>query len=439
MPYGTTGLYPFPVEIWRYIFSLVEDSILYSAKEDQSYQHFFSDEEESQLWDMDAFSDRTAVQTRLSIVLTCRSWYYMGISTLWSHLLLNGRNINSTSAKIYDAIRRDATLGPQVLRLSIVQSEPYDPTQMARTILPIIPFLTNVSTLYCSVQLLTRLPSSFRAKSAFIRALSTSGKIINSHVSRISLPDACWRHFHTLSLVSPLGPVVYAIKETHVVFPNLVNLRLCIGDYWIFQWIVSEWHLPVLKNFSLIMAGIPDDRRTLECINIAPLLQRIRLKLEQIQLPVTFSHSTDPGNPIEFPHLQELHLVDLHFCSPGHSFHTLTAPNLHKAVFYVNSHRPQTFSNYRDIIMREVTTLSHLHLPMRKIDIIVTSGAWLAAFNSIHDLVIAIEDVNSWVLQELCVRVILGAKREEETFTPESIGKRLSETARLVMGNFAKR
>lgn len=439
MPYGTTGLDPFPVEIWRYIFTLVEEPVQYSVNGAQTYQYFFSEEDESHLWDLEASMDQSVFQTRLSIVLACRSWYYMGLPILWSHLFLRGNAIDNSIEYILEVLKRDTGLGCWVTRLSIIWLQECSKIPVEGIVMQILPLLTRLSVVNCPVQLLERFPPSFRANTIFIRAAHPFEEVSPNIVPRTSLDNVAWRHCQILTLASPLNALEYATNESHILFPNLISLRLCITEPSIFQWIVSTWHLPALKNFSMTIPSPPDARRGITDITLAPLLRRVSLNVERIQIPVMFLLSTQTENAVVLPQLQEIHLLNMYEVNMDvfqKVYQIIKAPKLRRFIFYAYSQRPLT-ENYWDRINAMATWCGTLFPSVKAVDIIATRGEWVAPRHYMpYELVIKIESIIDLIVSCNVIRVIAGTKGVLETFTRDKPGnsqEKLEWSARLVI------
>lgn len=444
IPFGSVGLAPFPVEIWEHIFSLIDDPIQYSVNGVQTYQYFFSEEEESKIWDLNAIPNYSVPHTRLSIILTCRSWYHLGLPNLWSHLLLKGTTPNRDTSRIYDILQRKARLGSYVARLSIILPRLNGPILLS-AILRILPFLTNLSTVYCPVRLLKKFPSSFRENVAVIRALPLGTEWGPSRVSTISMHDAFWRHCQTLSLMTPLDdPINFAAQEVHVVFPNLINLRLCAVEPRVLYWILTAWHLPALKNFS--MTG-PKDLETVYLFTSAvftQLLERIKHTLEKAQLPAIFLYSHAAENAVEFPQLTELHILNLYDMGETvlQTFYPIIdTPKLRRLTFYAYSDQ-QLQENYWGRINMVTASLRRLYPPplfpsVKEIEIIATRGEWVSPGQyKPYELVARIEDIQALVSHGFTVRVVSGTKGAVETFPAgewTALREKVGWSARLVI------
>jgi len=124
MKSSAVGLHPLPVELWVDIFSFATDENEYWA-ERQGHRcilsnPFFTAREESLLQDPMACCIRRLVRTRYSIILVCKSWYFMGIPILWSHLQIKENDTRGVSTTIYCAIKRNPTLASYVARVTIM-------------------------------------------------------------------------------------------------------------------------------------------------------------------------------------------------------------------------------------------------------------------------------------------------------------------------------
>lgn len=439
MPFGSAGQHPFPVEIWEYIFSLVEDPIQYSVNGYQTYQYFFSEEMESHLWDLDTFSGNSTFYTRYFIVLTCRSWYHMGIRSLWSHIILNGTNLETVAPKIYDALKRIPVRGAYTVRFSVVRMFDYDLGLVSGLISKILSFLTNLSVLYCPVQLLGTLPSSFRTNTVVVHGHSVIKSRDSLRMWQSSFNDIFWRHCQTLCLTSPLRVLDYAAYQAPVIFSNLVHLRIRILEASIFRWITEAWHLPVLKSLSMILPKHPKNKEIIARINLIPLLQRVRLKLERIQVPLIYMFSDNTDDQVELPKLVGLHLLNLYEENINlleRGYHIIKAPNLRRFTFYAYPDQPHG-ENYRRRLYLMHTKLQFISSSIKEIDLIATRGEWVGSRRyKPNELVAKIEHLSPWIYNNERVRIISGVKGEVETFSliqQESYREKFNCRARLVV------
>lgn len=90
----SNGLYPFPVEIWQDILLITTEpdyETSGTSLEDDEINSYpvFSSETEDALRDPRGVYSSIIFKTRLSIILVCKSWYYIGMPILWSHLKLD--------------------------------------------------------------------------------------------------------------------------------------------------------------------------------------------------------------------------------------------------------------------------------------------------------------------------------------------------------------
>lgn len=433
IPSGSVGLYPFPVEIWKHIFSFTGGPIQYSVNGFQTYQYFFSEEIESLLWDPNFRPDNSLSHTRHSIILTCRSWYHMGMSNFWSHILLNGSNLDSVASKILDIIKAEPIRGSWIKRLSIFRASENELRSAVPVISEILPFLINLSTLYCSVQLLEALSSSITANTAVIHGDPTTNTRYSLRVSGSSPKNVFWRHCQILSLDCSLWNLEDVTNGAPITFANLTDLRISISEPQILTWIVAAWHLPIIKNLSMIIS-----RHSYE-ISLTPLLRRIRLKLEKIQLPVTYMYSTRPEDDVELPKLMVLHLLNLldetNYVSKDR-YCIINAPNLCRLSFYVYYDRSYKFGYWYTLLFMESKLLS-MYSSIKEIDLIVPRGEWIgpSVYKS-NELVAKFENIHDWICNWERVRVIWGIKGKKDTFSlkhPESYREKLDRSARLVV------
>ena len=106
---SAVGLHPLPIELWEEIFAIATDTATYWAEKERSWctisTPFFTAKEEDLLRDPAACDNQRLLRTRHSIILVCKSWYFMGIPILWSHLQFNEKDPRNV-ATIPDLHRR---------------------------------------------------------------------------------------------------------------------------------------------------------------------------------------------------------------------------------------------------------------------------------------------------------------------------------------------
>jgi hypothetical protein len=152
------GLYPLPVELWEEIFAIATDVNDYWAKKrgDRcSIQNpFFSLEEEEFVRNPPGL-DRELLRTRYSIIMVCKSWYFMGLPILWSHLQFDERDPRNVETMIYSAVYRDPTLASHVVRL-IIESMILPRGDFLKSgrmdiVAKFVPLFTNLKAISCSL------------------------------------------------------------------------------------------------------------------------------------------------------------------------------------------------------------------------------------------------------------------------------------------------
>lgn len=124
MTYSRIGAFNLPLEIWQDIFTTTTRPQYGSIDKKELWVSFseytvLSCGPPQALRDLSEYDQSISLKTRHSIVLVCKSWYFMGISMLWSHVRINLGNTNGVVAHLQDTIKHNHALASYVIRLSI--------------------------------------------------------------------------------------------------------------------------------------------------------------------------------------------------------------------------------------------------------------------------------------------------------------------------------
>lgn len=339
MNYSTLGLHGLPTEIWQYIFRIAGDPLDYFNRVDPQFgvasNWFFSDKTEATIRDYGDWAYPFLFRTRLSIILVCKSWYFMGIRLLWSHLRVRERDDRGFVSTIYQSLKQNPAIASYIIRLTIVpltvrRSDNFS-TKEDTPIVQIVPLLPNLTTISCSSLLAARLPSSLPILSAIIHNVSSSATQNSLWYNNIPIKPYFWHHCHTLSFVLTKDQWRGQANPQHqYTFHNLVNLRLCMPAPSAISWILGCWEFPVLKNLSIVS----NNHR-----GWIPFIKSVRLTIESLQVPSHIDYAMETDT-LEMPKLKELHIIDefRNYLTPGRLWnHVYGIPKLQKFVYYAKN------------------------------------------------------------------------------------------------------
>jgi hypothetical protein len=429
MKSSAVGLHPLPVELWEEIFAIATDVNNYWAKiagDWCSVQYpFFSSEEEEFVRTPPAKLDKELLRTRYSIILVCKSWYFMGIPLLWSHLQFDEMHPRNFAMMIYGAIKRNPTLAPQVIRLTIesicFRREDSLKMEKIHLVAKFAPLLTNLKAISCSLPYAARLqpliqPGIVVLNNSVVTGLcSTSGMI---GPLRTLLHNSLWVHCHTLSLRLVEGlwdrwdhPGSNTLQPT---FEILLNLKLEVSHTAAMQWIEEYWKFPVLKNLSLIFTGY---------IDRISFLQRVRLTLEKLQICVGHVYRYNGGIiDVEMPKLKEISLINMNgtYVGPSGDWYTaIKAPHLSRFGISLRSGLGK-WDRTHEVLTEHMESVLGYFPSVRKVIIIAPMGEWVRpSSNTRKDRVILrMKDVVRWCQRGVMeVEIVSGSKAERRTCT----------------------
>lgn len=391
MTYSGNGLHPLPVEMWQRILSYAVD--LYQYQEEEHHGFFFSQKVEALLHDPSDEQIGTLIRRRLSIVLVCRSWYFMGIPILWSHLQIGQDNPKDVATHIHKRIKQNPSLASHITQFSIL---PHTPTPTSRNLIPVVgkilPLLSNLQVIACPLDFSLHLPASLQLKMILLEG---SGEYFST-LSQPSTP--LWHTCQTLSLTFGEAEWNDLPEHPQLTFNNLINLRLRISNAGAAEWIQSSWNTPVLRNLSFMpIAGTP----------WIEFLKRNRLNLQTAQLPGYWASS--PGS-ILMPKLRELHLVDLelYYAEPQQAYdNVIQADELRKCVFYIEADL-RGLPNYRTNLIRHIDIVLSLYSTIKEIAIVAREEQWIDPHRTQDQIPVTKDDITSWCARGLVVEMITG-------------------------------
>jgi hypothetical protein len=365
MKSGAVGLYPLPVELWHEIFTIAANphermqevlhsvlTPLFFSKEEDIFRKPFTPQH------------RLSLRTRHSIILVCKSWYFMGIPILWYHLHFNEEDPRKIGTMIYSAIRRNPTLASHVVRLTIrsvlFRRENLVLPETIHTVEKFVPLLTNLEAISCSLPYATHIYPVTRPRLVILincgQIKSPHSSIRNRLIGSVTplLWISFWIHCNTLSL-SLFRPVVFEEEYNghQLRFENLTSLRLEVFNEAVIRWIERCWQFPVLKDLSLIYTA---------SIGFIAFLGRVQTTLERLEMSDLHDsphRDYDHTHEVELPKLREISLVDVFRWSERRRqgwFTAIKAPDLRKVVIslrpdQIGSLSPSSVTDYHRNIL----------------------------------------------------------------------------------------
>lgn len=310
MTFSQAGTFNLPVELWRSIWKLVEDSVVYpyTLKNELSIKPStygtLSCEASEDSVEVDNGVRSSLFKIRATIVCVCRSWYFMGVSPLWSHVRIYGFGQNLNASSIWAALVQNRTLSTYIRRLSIeTKSEaqwPQPRSQVPDEAAVLVKILSRLSSLkiisYPICFDVGDLPRDIYPEVVIL----THSKYDAHWKSGIGYRMPLARYAHTISL-NNLNYMTIATEDgMKYSFPNLVNLRMRIVSNDLFESIANSWSFPVLRSLSVLHSVSHNAA-------MGVMLQKQRLTLEKVELTIKFANHCDLV--VEMP---ELSLLSFH-------------------------------------------------------------------------------------------------------------------------------
>jgi hypothetical protein len=340
MKSSAVGLYPLPVELWQEIFTIAANSdermqeITYSVL---TPCYFFTEEDVFQT-PLTA-QHRFLLRTRHSIILVCKSWYFIGIPILWSHLQFNEGDPRNIAAMIYIAIERNPILASYVVRLTIksvlFRQENLVQPEKIYAVAKFVPLLTNLEAISCSLPYAAHINPVTRPRLVIINNHDEDKSNFRNDIVRstnLLLQNSFWTHCDTLSLsLIKCGHFNWNAQNydtPQLIFENLTSLRLDVSHVVMMRWIEEKWQFPILKYLSFINTPY---------VNRIEFLGRVRMTLEELEVSYCQSsrNGFDDTHKLELPKLREISLVNAprwHEESQQYWFDAIEAPELEKFI-----------------------------------------------------------------------------------------------------------
>lgn len=356
------GANSLPVEILQDIFTMATDfrvdRYAINGGIEGSNLPFYTKIEELN-HSLGAAYNESTLDTRYAITLVCKSWYFVGIPFLWSHIQVQYLSHRQIIPRLYRTLWFRPQLRPYIACLTVTLSsgEVHDENKGLDTkfITKVLPLLPNLKRFYCPLGLAMELPESLRIRISSIYADKTNFLFDYSWSTTVFGTAAFWHYCQTLSLsITNLGSSAI-ISAPQVILPNVTTMRLRISDKNCFDWIKRYWCLPNLKNLSI---AAPPQRNWIQ------FLIRWCLTLEVLHcatgIQILVGHED-----INMPNLKEIHATiprckrRRHGSLNNLSYGYIRAPGLEKYFIYLEC--PDTACGILDNLCNtiEMTLIRH--------------------------------------------------------------------------------
>jgi hypothetical protein len=419
------GLNRLPVELWQEIFAFATDINDLGINKEGSWRkkprYFFDTRDEELLRGLTVLQSQYFLLTRYSIVLVCKSWYILGIQILWSHLHIDEANVHTVAPSLYKVLRYNPTLSSYVVRFTI-RPERNSGTTLTnatnvKSIAKIVPLLKDLEAISCPFAYLSHLTPSIPSNIVFVYghdiAAARQARWKFWKKKKIASDDNYWHHCRILYFNLKHDRWIFQRDERQIFFNNLTDLRLDVTHTGAVSWINTNWDLPLLKHLSLIS---PPN------VQWVPLLQRVRLTLETIQISLG-RDNFDLSNNIVMPNLQEIHVINVRYMYQwpnGHWYKIFQSPNLRRFTMTLDC-ETLTGNSPRTFILANVKGVSSAYPSIKEIVIIAPMGGWDYPYRAEDCVVLTMSDVARWCYGDgLTLEIISGRNEEKRRFTKES-------------------
>jgi hypothetical protein len=411
MKSSAVGLHPLPIELWEEIFAIATDADIYWAERDgywcTIWNPFFSKKEEDHLRDPMACDNQALFRTRHSIILVCKSWYFLGIPILWSHLQFNEQDPLNIATMIYSALKRNPTLASHVLRVTIKSPNSRQNNSIKiHAVEKFIRLLTNIEAISCPLPYAAHLYGIqpgivMLSNQGMARYRSSSDDRAFIHPL---LHDSFWIHCRTLSLTLQWRPFADIIRYQHGIrFDNLVNLRLDVDDTALSEWIGERWVFPLLKNLRII---VTDE------VDYTEMLTNTRMTVKRLHIHVNSPIFWWACGRINMSNLNELHVS----LGKGwdrrskQSFTSLKAPSLHRYIISWDPYLEAMQFSRKMMLALMALTFSYYPL-LQELVIIVPMGKWVRSSGDNRHVLLLLEDIARWC-EHVTVEIMTGKHLE---------------------------
>lgn len=420
MSFSVDGLYPLPVEIWRLVFALATSESLPAFLEAP-----FSPIHREDLRDLTSLRSKKPVSVHHSIILVCKSWYFVDIPALWSHLHLNDRDSRNTASVVYDVLGRTPSLASHVRKLTVrpvPYEECYGKSVKPQAIEKVLPLLINLESITCNLSCRAKPPSNLQLKKATVYSDNFSN--IHQRVfwhSLLQRHDQLWYHCEDLSFYYTAHGMNTRSGLSQIHFRHLVTLRLFSIHPTATRWIADSWDIPVLKNLFIFSHKAAGWNR---------IFQRVRLTLETAQIPIPIrGGDSNQSDTIIMPKLRFLFVVDRYSLHLNNMewYTIIQAPRLQRLGVSIGAYKETRYDNLKDFT-GVIDGAIAAYKSIEEMTLIVARGKWTYMCEILPRTVLTTKHIERWCARGIVVEIITGlygkSNRSEEDkrrFTIESI------------------
>jgi hypothetical protein len=390
------GVFNLPVEIWQRIFELTVATVIYNGNElwvPSSTRNYLTCEVRPPSLDLVEYEQHKLFELRHSLILVCKSWYFMAISFLWIHVRIRVDNMHDHLTAIHQTLRNNPSFASYVRRLSIWSSIPMS-TSNTRMISEIVSRLTRLH---------------------FVSLPHLSGPIPRG--SGIVLRyEQEQRH-------SKFGEeLLEHDKESQNIIvpsirPRIAQLRSRSADSNEIEWCSQIWDLSSVRVLS-VSAQNP--------MIWALAVGRMSSSLNKLELLVSRRLLLIPemARSINFPELKTLCLSFPTNLRSGNVIQTwfgyIRAPKLQRLVFHPEGQNSQALEGLNRSYLLEMVVAATLAYPnIREIGIF-TEGARIVARGGKKGLIMR-DDIDVWTARGLTVEILRGYEHDRRTYRKNGI------------------
>ena len=393
LTWSDAGTFNLPVEIWQRIFELTVATVKYTGNElwvPSSIRNYLTCEVRPPSLDLMECEQRKLFKLRHSLILVCKSWYFMAISFLWIHVRIRVDNICDHLRAIHNTLSNNLSFASYVRRLSIWSSIPMSPDN-TRIVSEIVSWLTRLH--------FVSLPH--------LNGLTPRGSgIVLRYEQGQKFGEKLLEHNKESQ-----NTVVPSIR------PRIAQLRSRSADSNEIRWCSQIWDLSSVKVLSA--SGHNPIIWVLALKSMSSPLIKLEILVSQ-----RLSLLPDMAGPIEFPELKTLCLSFPTSSSPGHViqpwFGYLRAPNLRRLVFHPEGQNSTALEGLnRSYLLETVAAAAVAYPTIREIGIF-TEGARIVARRGKQGLIMR-SDIEMWTARGLAVDILRGYELSRHTYRKNGI------------------
>lgn len=349
MKYSSAGTLNLPIEIWREIFTITFSDVIAPARLEDEFQRpeptdTCTHSSSSLLSDYETLQSPALFKLRRALVLVCKSWYFMAIPYLRSHIRIRAGHWNEVTDGLYPAFKDDPSFASSVLRLSIEpfgsdldsQSNFHWPVDVRDAIRYMASAMSELRVVVCPYYLAHGLSGILYPDVAIIYKEPRNDVLVHHH---LLYGDHYWHHCRILSITWRGKSWIPPNDNSSPSFPNLVELRLEVTSPFGIQRVADEWKFPKLRILSI------SSQMASRLVN---LIRRLSSSLEHLEILCPFDPNQryEPPLPMELPRIAmpNLKSVCLYLTTALHGLDPVLpwmaqvqAPHLRRICFHVRS------------------------------------------------------------------------------------------------------